>query len=38
MKLRLLLMLAFCLVQTAFVPTILGQATILTIRTNGPTS
>jgi hypothetical protein len=38
MKLRLLLMLAFCLVQTAFVPTVLGQATILTIRTNGPTS
>src|ERR1035437_609696 len=38
MKLRLLLMLAFCLVQTAFVSTLLGRARMATIRTSGPTS
>ena len=38
MKLRRLLLFAFCLVQTGFVPTLWSQATITTIRTNGPTS
>ena len=38
MKLRRMLMLVFCVVQTAFVPSLLGQATMVAIRTNGPTS
>src|ERR1019366_9518121 len=38
MKLRWLLLLVFCVAQTALVPALLGQATITTIRTNGPTS
>ena len=38
MKRRWLLWLLFGVVPTAFVPTLLGQATMTTIRTNGPTS
>lgn len=38
MKLRWMLMLVFCLGQIGFVPRLLGQATLVTLRTNGPTS
>ena len=38
MKLRWLLLLGFCVTQTALVPTLRGQATMVAIRTNGPTS
>ena len=38
MKPRRVLIFTFCLIHLGFVPALLGQATILSIRTNGPTS
>ena len=38
MKRHWIFLLLVCLFQTGFVSTLLGQATIQTIRTNGPTS
>jgi hypothetical protein len=38
MNLRRLLFVAFCFAQAGLVPTLWGQATMTTIRTNGPTS